>query len=106
FFSLGRTQLKKEHIAITFVVDRWPHRAQAILNTVTYFVLSLLVATLTWQMTVHARRLMAGGDITLDLRMPLYLFAYVAALGLLIFTATLLLEFLKSLLKVVRSGEQ
>ncbi len=101
FFSLGYTQLKKEHISITFIVDKWPPKVQAVIDAVTYLTFFLLITATSWHMMVHGQRLIRGNDVTADLGLPLYIFAFVSAIGLLLYALTYLLEFLRSIIKVV-----
>lgn len=101
FFSLGYTQLKKEHISITFLVEKWPARVQAVIDSVTYLVFFLLITATSWHMLAHSNRLLIGNDTTADLGLPLYLFAFISAIGLLLYALTYLLEFLRSIIKVV-----
>src|SRR5699024_5543380 len=60
FFSLGYTQIKKGHIHVTFLVDRWPKKIQAIVDVITYFIFLVLVVVICWQVADYAIRLHAG----------------------------------------------
>lgn len=101
FFSLGYTQLKKEHISIDFIVERWSPKAQAIADSITFFLFTLLMLAAAYFMAKHGLRLFVSNDITSDLRLPLYIFAYLSALGLFFNALAYFVEFLKSLNKVV-----
>ncbi len=103
FFSLGYAQIKKEYISVSFIVDQWSPKIQSILDMVTHFITSILMAVASWQMVVHAKRLFEGHNVTVDLGIPIYIFAYAASVGLLIFALAIFLDFLKSIVKVVET---
>ncbi|MBP1971240.1 TRAP-type C4-dicarboxylate transport system permease small subunit [Virgibacillus natechei] len=103
FFSLGYTQIKKGHIHVTFLVDRFGKRTQAIVDVITYLIFFLLVALITWQVADYAFRLHVGNDKTADLGIPVFVIAVISSIGILFFAFTMLLELLKAVQKVVKN---
>ncbi|MCM3713360.1 TRAP transporter small permease [Alkalihalobacillus oceani] len=99
FLSLGYVQSKKEHIAIGIFVDKCSKRTQAVLDAISYFVTFSLLFLMGWQMVVFAGR--TSTTLTGDLHLPVSAFVYLCALGAFLYAMTAVVDFLKSLLKVV-----
>jgi TRAP-type C4-dicarboxylate transport system permease small subunit len=102
FFSLGYTQLKKGHVTVDMIMDKCPPRVQAVIDTLLYFIFLILVILTSWQLVENALRLYKGNDVTVDLGLPVYIFSLLASFGVLLFALTILLDFLKSLSKVMK----
>lgn len=105
FYSLGYTQLKKGHITVSFLVDKWPKRAQAAADIITHLIFLTLVSVTTWQVVQQAVRLFNGNDKTADLGIRIYIIATMASIGLFFFALALLLELLKSVNEAVKRHE-
>lgn len=105
FFSLGITQLKKDHIAIDFAVKKFPEKVQHSLHAITYCALFILLLLTSWQLVEYTMRIWQGGDLTGDLGLPLFIFTILASIGTLFFALSILLDIFKSLLKVVQKHE-
>lgn len=103
FFSLGYTQIKKGHIHVTFLVDRFGKRAQALVDIITYLVFLTLIALITWQVAEYAIRLHAGHDKTADLGIPVFIIAIISSMGILIFALAMLLDLLKAVQRAVKN---
>jgi TRAP-type C4-dicarboxylate transport system permease small subunit len=103
FFSLGMTQIKKEHIEIDFLTNKLPEKIQFVIYAVSSFILFILLLLTTWKLFEYGNRIFIGNETSGDLGIPLYIFVFTAAIGSLCFMLTFLLDFLKSLLKVVKS---
>lgn len=101
FCSLGHTQIKKGHIHVTFLVDKWSKRTQAIVDVITYLIFLILVALIFWQVIDYAMRLYAGHDKTADLGIPIYIIAIISSIGIFSFVLAMFLELLKALSKAV-----
>jgi TRAP-type transport system small permease protein len=102
FFSLGMAQIKKDHIEIDFLTNKLSVRTQSLLYAVSALILFVLVALTTWQLFNYANRIMIGNETSGDLGLPLYIFVYLTAIGAICFSMTFLLDFIKSLVKVVK----
>ncbi|WP_102348992.1 TRAP transporter small permease [Bacillus sp. Marseille-P3661] len=103
FFSLGMTQITKDHIEIDFLTNKFPAKAQEILNIVSSSIIFVLLCLTSWQLFEYTKRLMASGELTGDLSLQLYFFTIFAAIGAILFTLTFILDIVKSILKVVQA---
>jgi TRAP-type C4-dicarboxylate transport system permease small subunit len=105
FFSLGMAQLKKDHIAIDFLTNKFPLIIREALNAITYFILFILLLLTTWQLVEYTKRIWEGSELSGDLGLPLFIFTILASIGTLFFALSILLDIFKSLLKVVQKNE-
>lgn len=105
FFSLGMTQITKDHISIDFLTNKFPVKVRAVLNCITYVFLLILLLLTTWEITQYTQRVWKGNQLSGDLGLPLYIFIILATIGILFFALAILLDIFKSLLKVVQKNE-
>jgi TRAP-type C4-dicarboxylate transport system permease small subunit len=100
--AIGHTQMKGEHISIDLIVERFSPRVRAIIDTVTNFLSMAMFALVTWQTIKYARLLFESNDVSGVLRLPVYPFLVVAAIGTFMFCLAMLSSFLHSLRKAVK----
>ncbi|MDT8859707.1 TRAP transporter small permease [Alkalihalobacillus sp. MEB130] len=103
FLSLGRTQLKKEHISIDFLTSKLPVKIRESLNVFTSTIMLALLGITSWQLFAYAQRF--GVQTSGDLGIPMKYFAIVAAIGVLFYALTIILNILQSISKVVQKNE-
>lgn len=100
FLSIAYTHLKEEHVSIDFLVERFPKKAQwimeVLINLIIMAVMLLMALSLFW----YAERLFTSGTVTGDLGLPIYLFAGVSGIGAIVFALTAILLALKYVAKV------
>ena len=101
--AIGHTQMKRGHISIDILVSRFSPRVQAIMNAVTDFVTLAMFALVTWRTIKYAQLLYESNDVSGVLRLPVYPFLVVAAIGTFMFCLAMLSTFLRSLKKAVKS---
>lgn len=99
FLSLGYTQLFKGHVSINFIVEKLPLKIRSITETIFYGSGLIILILMSWQMFVLAERTL--GITSGRLQLPNSVFISIAGVGVVLFALTLLLEFLRSLRKVV-----
>lgn len=106
FFGLGMAQLNREHIEIDIVTQYLSKGIQNILNIIISFGVFLFLLLLTRQLFYLMQRMYAQNELSGDLALPLYIFLIFVAIGALAFALSYLMEFLKSVLKVVDKDGQ
>jgi TRAP-type C4-dicarboxylate transport system permease small subunit len=99
-FSLAYTSVKKGHIAVEFLVEKFPRRIQAFINAANDFFGALLFGLISWQSALYASDLKVSGEVSLTLQMPIYPYVYGIAMGCGLLCMVLLVEFLKSLQRI------
>ena len=99
-FAFAYTQVKRQHIPIPVVVDRFPKRVQAVVESVGWIVGCALFALVAWQSAVHGVRLINAGAETLALQIPVGPFYFVLVVGFALFSLTLLANFVESIPRI------
>jgi TRAP-type C4-dicarboxylate transport system permease small subunit len=99
-FSIGYTSLEKGHIAVEFLVQKFPVRVQTLIDTFNALISTCLFGLITWQSIVYASDLQQSGEVSLTIQMPIYPFVYGIALGCGLLCIVLLLDFVKSLIRI------
>jgi TRAP-type C4-dicarboxylate transport system permease small subunit len=101
--AIGHTQVKEGHISIDLVVGRFSPRVRAIIDTVTNFLSLAMFALVTWRTITYAQLLYESNDVSGVLRLPVYPFLVVAAIGSFMFCLAMLSSFLHSLRRTVKN---
>ena len=99
--GLAYTQIKKEFISIGVIVDRFSHRVQAFIDIFINLIFFILLSLMAWQTFVYAERLQ--NVYTSQLKLPVSLFVYIAAIGICLFALTMALEIYKSVKQAVKA---
>jgi TRAP-type C4-dicarboxylate transport system permease small subunit len=95
-FALGFTQMKKGHVAVDIVVQRFSKRTQKALNSINALVCMVFFAFVAWQVAKYGINLSRTGEVTETLRIVYYPFAFAVALGCGILSLVFLTDFLRS----------
>jgi len=96
-FSLAYCAVEKGHVAVTFVLEWVPYRAQAIINVLISLVNLGFVVMIAICSIQQAAVLWNRGSASIMLKLPLFLFPLVLTLGSAVFSLVLLVRFLDSL---------
>lgn len=75
-FAIPATTLSKGHVAVDFMVEKLPSRAQKVCRIITNILSLSLFALIAWQSFIYANTLRASGEVTLSLEMPFYPVVY------------------------------
>lgn len=97
-FAMGYTRIKKEHIAVTILVDRFPDGLKKVLNGFNSFVCFLFFSIIAWQIASKAIILQQSFEVTETLGIIYYPFTYGVALGCAALALVLFIETLRSIL--------
>jgi TRAP-type C4-dicarboxylate transport system permease small subunit len=95
--AIGHTQIRGGHISIDLVVAKFPARVRAIIDCVTHFLSLVMFVLVTWQTLKYAHLLYISNDVSGVLRLPVYPFLIVVAIGSFLFCLAMVSTFLKSL---------
>ena len=93
-FALGYTQVKKAHIAVDILVNRFPSKIRTLLDGINYFICSLFFGVAGWQLARWAGTIRETGEVTETLRIVYYPFTYGVALGCILLALVLFVDFL------------
>ncbi|MBW2333934.1 MAG: TRAP transporter small permease [Deltaproteobacteria bacterium] len=101
--ALGYTQVKRGHVGIDIVVNQFSAKTQRILTGANYFICMIFFALAGWQIGKWGTTLWKTGEITETLRIIFYPFTYGVALGCILLSFVLLVDFLKMLIQGKRA---
>ena len=102
FFALAYTATRNGHVTVDLVVSRLPHRAQAVVNCITYLLGIGILLIISWRSAVEAQVKWAAGQASGVLGIPFAPFSFVIVIGTALFGLVLLVNFTDSLVKVAR----
>ncbi|WP_319409830.1 TRAP transporter small permease [uncultured Desulfosarcina sp.] len=80
-FSLARTSVDQGHIAVDFLVQRFPKRLQHAVEGINTGICALLFTVVCGQCVIYARDLKASGEVSMTLQMPIHPFVFGIAAG-------------------------
>ena len=96
-FALGYTQKRKDHIVVDILTERFPKQINRILDAINYFITMIFFAIVSWQIFVWGIKIAKSGEVSETIKIIFHPFVYCVAIGFLVFSLTLLNDFLKSL---------
>lgn len=80
-FAAGITLIVGRHVEVEFLVILFPKRVQKVVDLLVKLLCLVLFLTLVWHLAAYAHHLQVRNEVTPTARIPLYPFAYGAALG-------------------------
>ena len=102
FASVGFTQSVKDHVSVDLVVTKLPDRVWALLEAITCLLAFGLFGLAAWRNVLHAGTTWERHDVSAELFIPVSPFVLFVALGLAMLSLVLLVQFLKSLARVLK----
>jgi TRAP-type C4-dicarboxylate transport system permease small subunit len=101
-FACASTLIIGRHVRVEFFVTRLPWRARAIVNSIVSLIGFGLFILIIWRLCVLGYTFQTTGETTATAYIPLYPFAYGAALASIPVCLVLLHELVSSLARVVK----
>lgn len=101
-WAISYTQMIKGHIRIDLFMERFPPKVQYIIDSIMYLLSLGLFTIISWQTILFARSLNETGELSEVLKWPISPFAYIVGIGCIALSLVLFIDFLKSILKVIK----
>jgi TRAP-type C4-dicarboxylate transport system permease small subunit len=101
-FAASMALILGRHIRVEFFITRLPRRAQAVINSIVSLLGLGLFIVIIWRLCVLGYSFQTSGEYSATAKIPYYPFAYGIALASIPVCLVFLLEFLKSLTKMVQ----
>ena len=101
-FATSMALILGQHIRVEFFFNMWSRRTQAVINSVVLLLGLGLFMMIIWRLCVLGYSFQTSGEYSATAHIPYYPFAYGVALASIPVCLVFLLEFLKSLRKVVQ----
>jgi TRAP-type C4-dicarboxylate transport system permease small subunit len=103
-FALGYTQVKRGHIAVDVLVNRFSDKTKKVLSIINNTICCLFFLVAAWQILVKATTLMKTGEVTETLQVIYYPFTYAVAFGCLVLSLTLVTEIIRDIIPEERGA--
>lgn len=94
-FALGRTQMKREHIAVDVLIVQFPRKVRLLLGGINYLVGMVFFLLAGWQAARWGTHIWRVNELSETLRIIYFPFIYGVALGCIVIALVLLLDVLK-----------
>jgi len=101
-FALGYTQVKRGHIAVTILVDRFSGTTKTVLTALNHAICLVFFSLIAWKIWGKADILRNTGEVTETLRIIYHPFTYGVAIG----CAALALVYFRELISVLRPDRE
>jgi len=101
-FAAAFSLLLGRHVQVEFFVPRLPRRAQAVTDSIVFLLGLILFILIIWRLCVYGYSLHTGGEVSATARIPMAPFAYGIALASVPVCVVFLLNFINSLIRIVK----
>jgi TRAP-type C4-dicarboxylate transport system permease small subunit len=101
FFTIAYCQFLKGHVTIDLLVDRLSKKAQNILDILIYIVFFVTSGLLSWQLYIQGLTILGQHTTSGTLLIPVFPFAFIAAIGCTLLCLVVLMQLLVYLVKAV-----
>lgn len=94
--ALAYCAVQNAHIAVDFVVERFPHKLQAVVDSLINTIALGFWGLVSWQIWKYAQSLAASGVVSPTTQTPFHPFVYLVSLGLFTLCLVLLVRLIDS----------
>ncbi|MBU2509950.1 TRAP transporter small permease [bacterium] len=101
FCSFSQTELEDGHIRVDFIYNKLNKRLQALCDVITQLTCTILFGFIGWSSFLNAIEKWETSEVTMDLLLPLFPFAFIVSVGCVLTCITLLVKTLKALDRMV-----
>ncbi len=101
-FGVGYLALRKGHIAVDMLMEKFPQRVQAWIDSITSLLSFGIFGVVTWQCVVFGNAVLKSGERSMTSLTPFYPFLWGLALGFAILCLVLFMDFIKNMAKAVK----
>jgi TRAP-type C4-dicarboxylate transport system permease small subunit len=102
-FAVPYTQVMRGHVAVDFIVEKFPRRAKLIIDVITVFFGVCLFAALAWYSFKYATKLRSTGEVSMTQKIPYYPFVYGMAVCFLAMFLVVVGDLVKSIAKAAKT---
>ena len=95
--ALAYCAVQNAHIAVDFIIERFPYQVQAVVDTLINTVALGFWGLVFWKMVEYARSLAASGVVSPTTQTPFHPFVYLVSLGLFTLCLVLLVRLIDSI---------
>lgn len=96
-FALADTQMRKSHIVVDIVSDRYPEWLKKIVDLVGYLASVVFFLIIGWVLIRWGIQIAESGEVSETLKIIYYPFVYLVAIGFFSLSITLIIDFINTL---------
>ena len=104
-FGIGACATRDEHVKVEILVGALSPRAQAVAESVTWFLSTVFLALVTWQSALYSNTVFHDGTTSPDLLVPTFPFIGLIAVGAAVVCIVFLAQFLSALSRALGGGK-
>jgi TRAP-type C4-dicarboxylate transport system permease small subunit len=98
-FAVGYTQVMRGHVAVDFIVDKFPRRAKLVIDTLMVLFSVCLFALMAWYSFKYAGQLKKTGEVSMTQKILFYPFVYAMGACFVVTFLVLVLDLAKAITK-------
>jgi TRAP-type C4-dicarboxylate transport system permease small subunit len=98
-FAVAHTQVMRGHVAVDFIVEKFPRRAKLVIDGITVFLSVCLLAVMAWYSFKYAGKLRTTGEVSMTQKIPFYPFVYGMAVCFVVTFSVLVRDLVKTIAK-------
>ncbi len=91
-FSLAYTSLEKGHIAVEFLLEKFPPKLAKSIDLINAVIATMLFGAISWQCFVYGLELKQSGQVSMTVQMPTYPFIFGIAVSAFLMCAVLIIR--------------
>ena len=100
-FSVAHTQVMRGHVAVDFIVEKFPRRLRMVVEIITLVFSVCLFAVMAWYSFKYAGKLKSTGEVSMTQKIPFYPFVYAMAVCFVVTFIVLVRDLVQSIAKAV-----
>ena len=101
-FAVAQTQAMRGHVAVDFIVEKFPRRAKLVIDVVMLVFSVGLFAVLAWHSFKYGMKLRQTGEVSMTQKIPFYPFVYAMGVCFVVTCLVLVMDLVKAIQKAVR----
>ncbi|OGO16660.1 MAG: hypothetical protein A2Z02_04830 [Chloroflexi bacterium RBG_16_48_7] len=106
FLGAAWCAVKGGHVKVGMIVDRLSPRAQCIADVVNYFLGIIVIPLVSWRLFVQGDNVRIEDITSSNLEIPAFPFYYLASIGFALLSLVILVQLIKSIMRLLNRGGQ
>jgi TRAP-type C4-dicarboxylate transport system permease small subunit len=102
-FAVAHTQVMRGHVAVDFIVEKFPRRMKLVIDVFTMFLSTCLLAVMAWYTFKYGAKLRATGEVSMTQKIPFYPFVYGMGVCFVVTFLVLVGDLVKTITKAVKT---
>lgn len=100
--AMPLTDVENGHVGVDLFVRKLSPRTQAIVDSITALLSTVLFGLVAWQMFLYGNTMKRSGEVSMSLEFPSYILVYLVAVAFTVLSLVIFTNFLRNLLLIGR----